>query len=106
MWMFKGKVQAWGRLGDRRGSSYVQLEKNSKVEITILQLNLQQQNMTKGPFRTELGDDLEIVLLEMTVEGQEERIRARHDGNQHAVEMMRVSIVCFRNDFVIFFAHS
>ena len=51
--------------------------------------------MTKGLFRTELGDDLEIVLLEMTVEGQEERIRARHDGNQHAVEMMRVSIVCF-----------
>ena len=55
--------------------------------------------MTKEPFRTELGDDLEIVLLEMTVEGQEERIRARHDGNQHAVEMMRVRIVfCFRND--------
>ena len=63
--------------------------------------------MTKGLLRTELGDDLEIVLLEMTVEGQEERIRARHDGNQHAVEMMRVSIVfCFRNDFVSFFAHS
>ena len=62
--------------------------------------------MTKEPFRTELGDDLEIVLLEMTVEGQEERIRARHDGNQHAVEMMRVSIVCFRNDFVRFFAQS
>jgi len=39
--------------------------------------------------RTELGADLEIVLLEMTVEGQEERIRVRHDGNQHAVEMMR-----------------
>ena len=38
----------------------------------------------------------------MTVEGQEERIRARHDGNQHAVEMMRVSIVCFSNDFVTF----
>ena len=28
----------------------------------------------------------------MTVEGQEERIRARHDGNQQAVEMLRVSI--------------
>ena len=58
--------------------------------------------MTKGPFRTELGDDLEIVLLEMTVEGQEERIRARHDRNQQAVEMLRASIVCFRNDFVSF----
>ena len=104
MWMFKGKSQAWGRLGDCRGSSYVQLEENSKVEMTI-QLNLEQQNMTKGPFRTELGDDLEIVLLEMTVEGQEERIRARHDGNQEAVEMLRASIVCFRNDFVSFFAH-
>ena len=92
--VFEGKDQAWGRLGDCRGSSHVQLEKNSKVEITI-QLNLQKQNMTKGLFRTGLGDDLEIVLLEMTVEGQEERIRARHDGNQHAVEMMRVSIVLF-----------
>ena len=103
MWMFKGKDKAWGRLGDCRGSSHVQLEKNSKVERTI-QLNLQQQNMTKRPFRTELGDDLEIVLLEMTVEGQEERIRARHDGNQHAVEMMRVRFVCCRNDFLVFFS--
>ena len=100
--MFKGKGKARGRLGDRRGSSHVQLEKNSKVEITV-QLNLQQQNMTEEPFRTELGDDLEIVLLEMTVEGQEVRIRARHDGNQHAVEMMRVRIDCFRNDFASFF---
>ena len=47
MWMFKGKGQAWGRLGDCRGSSHVQLEKNSKVEMTI-QLNLEQQNITKG----------------------------------------------------------
>ena len=47
MWMFKGKSQAWGRPGDRRGSSYVQLEENSKVEMTI-QLNLEQQNITKG----------------------------------------------------------
>ena len=62
--------------------------------------------MTKGLSRKELGDDLEIGLLEMTVEGQEERIRARHDGNQQAVEMLRVSINCFRNDFVSFFAHS
>ena len=62
--------------------------------------------MTKGLSRKELGDDLEIGLLEKTVEGQEERIRARHDGNQQAVEMLRVSINCFRNDFVSFFAHS
>ena len=41
----------------------------------------------------------------MTIEGQEERIRARHDGNQEAVEMLRASIVCFKNDFVSFFAH-
>ena len=59
--------------------------------------------MTKGLFRKELGDDLEIGLLEKTVEGQEERIRARHDGNQQAVDMLRVSINCFRNDFVSFF---
>ena len=44
LWMFKGKGQAWGILGDRRGSSYVQLEKNSKVEITI-KLNLRQQKI-------------------------------------------------------------
>ena len=67
------------------------------TELTI-QLNLEQRNMTKGLFRKELGDDLEIGLLEMTVEGQEERIRARHDGNQETVEMLRASIVCFKND--------
>ena len=38
----------------------------------------------------ELGEDLEIINLEMTVEEQEERVRARHDGNQHAVDLMRV----------------
>ena len=40
--------------------------------------------------RMELGEDLEIINLEMTVEEQEERVRARHDGNQHAVDLMRV----------------
>ena len=29
-------------------------------------------------------------MLEMSVEEQEERIRARHEGSQHAVDIMRV----------------
>ena len=39
--------------------------------------------------RSELGSDLEIVILEMTAAEQEERIRARHSGSQHAVNLMR-----------------
>ena len=41
-------------------------------------------------FRRELGEDLEIIMLEMSVEEQEERVRARHEGNQHAVDIMKV----------------
>ena len=41
-------------------------------------------------FRRELGEDLEIKLLEMAVEEQEERVRTRHEGSQHAVDIMRV----------------
>merc|ERR1719209_493345 len=40
--------------------------------------------------RAELGSDLEIVMLEMTAAEQEERIRARHSGSQHAVNLMKV----------------
>merc|ERR1712192_179903 len=40
--------------------------------------------------RSELGSDLEIVMLEMTAEEQEERIRARHSGSQNAVDLMKV----------------
>ena len=38
-----------------------------------------------------MGEDLEIVNLEMGVEEQEERVRARHGGSQNAVDLMRVS---------------
>ena len=41
-------------------------------------------------YRRELGEDLEIVMLEMDVEQQEERVRARHEGSQHAVDIIRV----------------
>ena len=40
--------------------------------------------------RTELGEDLEIIMLEMSVEEQEERVRGRHEGSQNAVDLMRV----------------
>ena len=40
--------------------------------------------------RSELGEDLEIVMLEMTGEEQEERIRIRHEGSQDAVDLMKV----------------
>jgi len=39
--------------------------------------------------RMELGEDLEIINLEMAVEEQEERVRTRHEGSQHAVDVMR-----------------
>merc|ERR1711971_536064 len=39
--------------------------------------------------RRELGPELEIAVVEMTLEQQVERIRARHDGNEQAVEMLK-----------------
>ena len=45
--------------------------------------------------RMELGEDLEIIMLEMSVEEQEERVRARHEGSQHAVDLMRVGLSLF-----------
>ena len=47
-------------------------------------------NRKKIIIRTELGEDLEIIMLEMSVEGQEERVRGRHEGSQNAVDLMRV----------------
>ena len=44
----------------------------------------------KRSTRSELGEDLEIVMLEMTAEEQEERVRARHEGSQDAVDLMKV----------------
>ena len=40
--------------------------------------------------RAQLGEDLEIVMLEMTKEGQEQRVNTRHEGNQVAMNMLRV----------------
>ena len=47
-------------------------------------------NRKKIIIRTELGEDLEIIMLEMSVEEQEERVRGRHEGSQNAVDLMRV----------------
>ena len=44
----------------------------------------------KRSTRSELGEDLEIVMLEMTAEEQEERVRVRHEGSQDAVDLMKV----------------
>ena len=37
-----------------------------------------------------MGPDLQIVVLDMSLEEQMERIRGRHEGNQDAVQMMKV----------------
>jgi len=41
--------------------------------------------------RSQLGPELEIVVLEMSLEEQMERIRGRHEGSEDAVDMMKVS---------------
>ena len=46
-------------------------------------------------FRRELGKDLEIIMLEMSMEEQEERVRQRHEGNQNAVDVLKVFISTF-----------
>ena len=48
--------------------------------------------------RRHLGPDLEVVVLEMTLEEQMERIKSRHDGNDNAVQMMKV-LLYFRKVF-------
>ena len=37
-----------------------------------------------------LGPELEIVVLDMTLEEQKERVRARHGGSEQVVELMKV----------------
>jgi len=39
--------------------------------------------------RRELGPELEIAVVEMSLEQQVERIRARHNGNEQAVDMLK-----------------
>ena len=46
--------------------------------------------MVNPILRAQLGEELEIVMLEMTKEGQEQRVNARHEGNQVAMNMLRV----------------
>ena len=52
--------------------------------------NCAEKNTVDFVSRTELGEDIEIVMLEMSAEEQEDRIRARHGGSQDAVDMFRV----------------
>ena len=50
------------------------------------------ENLTSSFYRKELGEDLEIIMLEMSKEEQEERIKTRHQGSKQAVELMRVGL--------------
>ena len=43
------------------------------------------------PVRGELGPELEIVVLSMTLEEQKARIRGRHEGNEDVVGLMEVT---------------
>ena len=47
--------------------------------------------------RSQLGPELEIVVLEMSLEEQMQRIRARHEGSEDAVQMMKVPIYNYAN---------
>ena len=40
--------------------------------------------------RSVLGPELQIVVLDMTLEEQKERIRSRQGGSQDAVDLMKV----------------
>ena len=46
--------------------------------------------------REELGEQLEIVVLEMPVEEQMERVRGRNGGSQHVVDKMKVRFLLAR----------
>ena len=39
-------------------------------------------------------------MLEMAVEEQEERVKSRHEGSQHAVDIMRVGFNIFNRGMV------
>ena len=47
--------------------------------------------------REELGEQLEIVVLEMPVEEQMERVRGRNGGSQHVVDKMKVRFLLARD---------
>ena len=51
--------------------------------------------------RSLLGPELEIVVLEMTLEEQVERIKGRHEGNEDAVQMMKVSALAKRGKNIL-----
>ena len=42
--------------------------------------------------RSQLGPELQIVVLDMTLEDQMERVRRRHGGEDSAVDMFKVGV--------------
>ena len=65
-------------LDSPRIRDFVRLVSSSQTSLTLY-------------VRGELGPELEIVVLSMTLEEQKARIRGRHEGNEDAVGLMEVS---------------
>ena len=47
--------------------------------------------------REELGEQVEIVVLEMSVDEQMERVRGRNGGSEEVVEKMKVRLLSRRH---------
>ena len=80
-------------LGRRRlGSSLCAgLQKTAKACQVFIPMKANFQNVSNPPnFRGWMGPDLQIVVLDMSLEEQMERIRKRHEGNENAVELAKV----------------
>ena len=80
-------------LGRRRlGSSLCPgLQKTAKACQVFIPMKANFQNVSNLPnFRGWMGPDLQIVVLDMSLEEQMERIRKRHEGNENAVELAKV----------------
>ena len=83
----EGERSPGRRLGLGWGALYSQTEGDCQVKL-LLSMTLQGSTFN---FREELGDDLEIVVLEMSLEEQMERVRGR-GGSQHKVDCMKVKL--------------
>ena len=48
--------------------------------------------------RSQLGPDLQTVVLDMALDDQIERVKKRHKGEESAIEMCKVDIANFFNN--------
>ena len=86
----EGESSPGRRLGPGWAALYSQVEADCQVELQE-SMTLQCCNVAMFNFREELGDDLEVVVLEMSLEEQMERVRGR-GGSQHKVDCMKVKL--------------